>query len=104
MYKIVLNTCRLSAILVLTGCLQTFNASAQISLTGQLWDRAEDRNGYSILVHNDARPAGFICQRTRLIFYYKWDLLTVDATIQDVRVFGAYASRKSTTGNHVFLH
>jgi hypothetical protein len=104
MYKNVLNTCRLTAILLIIGCFQTINTQAQISLTGQLRTRAEDRNGYGNLVTNDAQQASFISQRTRLIFGYKWDLLTIGTSLQDVRVFGADASSISATDNRLFLH
>ncbi len=104
MYKNVLNRCRFPAIFLTIGLLQTFNTQAQISLTGQLRTRAEDRNGYGNLVTNDAQQGGFISQRTRLNFGYKWDLLTVGATLQDIRIFGADASSVSTTDNRLFLH
>ncbi|MBW4889970.1 alginate export family protein [Mucilaginibacter sp. HMF5004] len=104
MYKNVLNTCRLSAILLTIGLFQTVNTQAQISLTGQLRTRAEYRNGYGNLVTTDAQPGGFISQRTRLTFGYKWDLLTIGTSIQDVRVFGADASSISATDNRLFLH
>ncbi|MEO6521524.1 MAG: alginate export family protein [Mucilaginibacter sp.] len=103
MYKNVLKTCRVSAILI-TLCFQAFNSEAQISLTGQFRTRAEDRNGYGNLVTNDAQQGGFISQRTRLNFGYKWDLLTVGTSIQDIRVWGADASTISTTDNRLFLH
>lgn len=104
MYKNVLNRCSLSAILLIIGFLQTFNSQAQITLTGQLRTRAEDRNGYGNLVTNDAQQGGFISQRTRLNFGYKWDLLTVGVSVQDIRVWGGDASTTSTTDNRLFLH
>src|SRR5579864_5154906 len=104
MYKNVLNGCRLFAIILIACCLQLSRSQAQISLTGQLRDRAEARSGYGNLVPSGAQSAGFISQRTRLNFGYKWDLLTVGVSIQDVRVFGADASTISTTGNRLFLH
>jgi hypothetical protein len=104
MYKNVLNTCRLSAIFLTIGLLQTFKTQAQISLTGQLRTRAEVRNGYGNLVTSDAQQAGFVSQRTRLNFGYKWDLLTIGTSLQDIRVFGADASTFSATDNRLFLH
>lgn len=104
MYKNVLNRCRFPAILLFACCVKPFTAKAQISLTGQLRTRAEDRSGYANLVPNDARSGGFISQRTRLNFGYKWDLLSVGVSVQDIRVWGADASTISTTDNRLFLH
>jgi hypothetical protein len=104
MYKNVLKRCRLSAIFVIVAISLASHAQAQISLTGQLRTRAENRNGYGNLVINDSKDADFISQRTRLIFGYKWDRLTVGTSIQDVRVWGADASTISTTDNRLYLH
>jgi len=104
MYKNVLNRCSLSAIFLVFACFFAATSQAQISLTGQFRPRAESRDGYGNLVLKDAKNANFISQRTRLIFGYKWDLLTVGASIQDIRVFGADASTVSTTDNRLSLH
>lgn len=78
---------------------------AQFSLTAQLRTRSEWRNGYGNLVLKDSRPAFFTSQRTRLSFGYKWDRLTLGATIQDVRVWGQDASSiSSADGNKLMLH
>ena len=75
-----------------------------MSLTGQSRTRAEDRNGYANLILNDAKHAGFVSQRTRLYFGYKWDRLTFGVSIQDIRVWGSDASSISSTDNRLYLH
>src|SRR3954466_6666822 len=103
MYKIGLKHYRLVTIIILFACF-ALNTKAQITLTGQIRPRAESRNGYGNLVPNNSKNADFISQRTRLIFGYKWDRLTVGASLQDVRVWGADASSISTTDNRLLLH
>jgi hypothetical protein len=104
MYKNVLKHCRFFAIIVFFACCYATASFAQITLTGQLRTRAEDRNGYGNLVTNDAQQGGFISQRTRLNFGYKWDRLTFGAAIQDIRVWGADASSISAADNRMYLH
>jgi hypothetical protein len=50
---------------------------AQFMLTGQLRTRTEVRNGFGNLVLKGSKSAVFTSQRTRLIFGYKWDRLTL---------------------------
>ncbi len=104
MYKNVLKNLRAITIIAIIANFVAFKANAQISLTGQLRTRGESRNGYANLVPLDAKKADFISQRTRLIFGYKWDRLTIGTTIQDVRVWGADASSISATDNRLQLH
>ena len=104
MYKNVLKPCRLFTTIVIFACFSAYNAAAQMTLNAQIRLRAESRNGVGNLVLKDSKNAGFVSQRTRLIFGYKWDRLTVGASIQDVRVWGADASSISATDNRMFLH
>ncbi|MDB4924659.1 alginate export family protein [Mucilaginibacter sp.] len=104
MYKNVLKRRKLFTIIAILTCCQALNTQAQITLTGQLRTRAENRNGYGNLVVNDSKNGDFISQRTRLIFGYKWDRLTFGVSLQDVRVWGADASSISTTDNRLLLH
>ncbi|HEV8287150.1 MAG TPA: alginate export family protein [Chitinophagaceae bacterium] len=79
--------------------------NAQFSLVGQLRTRTEVRNGYGNLVLKGSKAAVFTSQRTRLIFGYKWDRLTLGVSIQDVRVWGQDASTISNAdGNRFMLH
>jgi hypothetical protein len=90
--------------LVISFSLAT-KSSAQFSLSGQLRDRAEVRNGFGNLLPESSTPASFISQRFRLMFGYKWDRLTFGGTVQDVRVWGQDASTISNAeGSRFMLH
>ncbi|TAH09291.1 MAG: hypothetical protein EAZ13_00640 [Sphingobacteriia bacterium] len=90
---------------LLLCCLNAFNADGQFTLLGQLRTRTEVRNGLGNLVLNGSKPAAFTSQRTRLIFGYKWDRLTVGASMQDIRVWGQDASTISNAdGNKLMMH
>jgi len=81
------------------------SATAQFSLSGQLRTRTEVRNGLGNLVLKGSKSAVFTSQRTRLIFGYKWDRLTLGVSLQDVRVWGQDASSISNAdGNKLMLH
>ena len=74
------------------------SASAQMNMSAQIRPRAEYRNGVGTLTpkditgNGDTSIAGFISQRSRLSFNYKYDKLTFGMSIQDVRVWGQDAS------------
>src|SRR5438876_1740049 len=94
-------------VLSLTGSLilMALVVNAQFSLVGQLRTRTEVRNGYGNLALKGSKPAVFTSQRTRLIFGYKWDRLTLGVSIQDVRVWGQDASTISNAdGTRLMLH
>jgi hypothetical protein len=77
----------------------------QFSLTGQVRTRTEVRDGLGNLVPNDAKSAAFTSQRTRLAFGYKWDKVTFNTSVQDVRVWGQDASTITPAdGNRLMMH
>jgi hypothetical protein len=63
-------------------------ANAQFEFDLQLIQRSEYRHGYGQLIPEGADPAAFFSHRARLQFKYKWEKLTLYASIQDVRTFG----------------
>ena len=78
---------------------------SQLSLTGQLRTRTEIRAGVGNLAVQGAPNAAFTSQRTRMVFGYKWDRLTVGVSLQDVRVWGQDASTiTNNDGNRLMLH
>ncbi len=62
--------------------------AAQFSLSGQFKPRLEFRNGYRVLARDDAKPAAFVSQRSRLIFEFRKSNLETKFSVQDVRVWG----------------
>lgn len=80
-------------------------SQAQFSLVGQVRTRTEIRNGLGNLAPKDAKAAAFTSQRTRLTFGYKWDRVTFQTAIQDVRVWGQDAATiNNTDGNRLMVH
>lgn len=105
MYKNVRNKLVVCTVFLLAVSFRSDTVKAQFSLAGQLRPRGEIRDGYGNLVPSGAKQAGFISQRTRLSFRYKWDFLTFGVSIQDVRIWGADASTVSAVdGNRFMLH
>jgi hypothetical protein len=90
---------------MLLSNLVTVEAQAQFTLAGQLRTRTEIRNGTGNLVLKGSKAAAFTSQRSRLIFGYKWDRLTLGMSFQDIRVWGQDASSISNAdGNRFMLH
>ncbi|WP_139361634.1 alginate export family protein [Spirosoma sp. 209] len=78
---------------------------AQISLTGQIRTRTEVRDGLGNLAPKNSPAALFTSQRTRLTFGYKWDRVTIQTAIQDVRVWGQDAATiNNADGNRLMVH
>lgn len=86
-------------------CLQSLSW-AQIRIDAQLRNRFELRDGYKKLAADGANPTGIVSQRTRISFAYNSDLLTLNITPQDVRLWGGDASWSSSgvaTNNSIGL-
>jgi hypothetical protein len=78
---------------------------AQYSLVGQLRTRTELRDGFGNLSPTDSPPAFFTSQRARLTFNYKWDRITFQTAVQDVRVWGQDAATiNNADGNRLMVH
>jgi hypothetical protein len=67
-------------------------ASAQLTISGQLRTRSEFRDGQGTLSTNDTVPAFFTSQRSRLNVGFVSHRLKVFTSLQDVRVWGQDAS------------
>ena len=69
--------------------LQNSGIKAQtVTISGEIRPRFEFRHGYKTLFPDDAKPASFISQRTRLNSYFANDNFKVFLSLQDVRVWG----------------
>ncbi|WP_460981776.1 alginate export family protein [Spirosoma fluminis] len=91
------------------GCMLTTAAQpdlfAQFSLVGQLRTRTEVRNGLGNLAPKNSPSAVFTSQRARLTFTYKWDRITFQTAVQDVRVWGQdAATTNNVDGNRLMMH
>lgn len=61
---------------------------AQFTLTGELRPRSEFRNGFKTLHSEGIDPAFFTEQRTRLYMDFEKENLSLNITLQDVRIWG----------------
>jgi hypothetical protein len=107
MYRKLITKNSMKAFIVTTTllCCCLVQVSAQMTLSGQLRPRGEYRDGFANLTPSESKPAGFVSQRTRINFGYKWDRLSFGATVQDVRVWGQDASTITPAdGNKLMLH
>jgi hypothetical protein len=90
-------------ILFLSGL--ALSSRAQLSLTGQLRTRTELRDGYGTLEATGSKPAFLTSQRARLNFNYRGQRVIFQASVQDVRVWGADASTiNNADGTRLSIH
>lgn len=91
--------------LILIAVLSFYGAKSQFTLTGQVRTRTEYRNGLGTLLPKTSDAAFFTSQRSRLTFNYKLSRITLQASVQDVRVWGQDASLISNAdGSKLGLH
>ena len=88
----------------LFGLFFTTNANAQLDLDAELVSRGEYRHGFSTLFPDNANPAAFVTQRTRLKTKYKADKLEFYLGLQDIRVWGDVAQLNSADANGLAVH
>jgi len=79
-------------------------AYSQFSVDAQLRPRFEFRHGYKTLFPDNADPATFVSQRTRLNFGYKTEKLQLYISPQDVRVWGDVPQLNVADENGFSLH
>lgn len=86
----------------------SLQATAQVTLSGQVRTRTEVRDGQGAPLSIGAPPAFFTSQRTRLSVGYNADRLKLGITAQDVRLWGQDVStiNRTTTAdlNGLLLH
>ncbi|MDP4259491.1 MAG: alginate export family protein [Bacteroidota bacterium] len=94
---------RLAAALVFISA--SFHLNAQLAFSGQLRTRTELRDGYGTLESVGSQPAFLTSQRTRLTFNFHSGHVTLQASVQDLRVWGADASTISNAdGSRLGVH
>lgn len=76
---------------------------AQFSIDGQIIQRGEYRHGFSSLFGENDKPAGFIGQRARIHFNYKFENLVLSVSAQDIRVWGSTPQTK-ISDNFLSVH
>ncbi len=77
---------------------------SQFTIDTELRPRFEFRHGYKTLFPDDADPAVFVSQRTRLNFGYKTEKLNFYLSPQDIRVWGDVPQLNVADENGFSLH
>ncbi len=80
------------------------SGQAQIKIDAEVRPRFEYRHGFKTLFPNDADPAAFVSQRTRLNAAYKKEKLNFYLSMQDVRVWGDVPQLNSADKNGFSVH
>ncbi|PKV48289.1 alginate export protein [Aquimarina sp. MAR_2010_214] len=80
------------------------NINAQLKIDAEVRPRFEYRHGFKTLFPDDADPAAFVSQRTRLNAGYKMEKLNFYLSLQDVRVWGDVPQLNSVDKNGFSVH
>ncbi|WP_438425882.1 alginate export family protein [Aquimarina macrocephali] len=80
------------------------NINAQLKIDAEVRPRFEYRHGFKTLFPDDADPATFVSQRTRLNAGYKMEKLNFYLSLQDVRVWGDVPQLNTADKNGFSLH
>lgn len=92
-----------SSLLFLLFALSTIKTTAQtLNIDADVRPRFEYRHGFNNLFPDDADPAAFVTQRTRLNFGYKAEKLELFIAIQDVSTWGDTRQILPIDGNDSF--
>ncbi len=78
------------------------NINAQLTIDADLRSRFEYRHGFNNLFPDDADPAAFVTQRSRLNIGYKQEKLKLFISIQDVSTWGDTRQILISDGNDSF--
>jgi hypothetical protein len=80
------------------------NINAQLKIDAEVRPRFEYRHGFKTLFPDDADPAVFVSQRTRLNAGYKMEKLNFYLSLQDVRVWGDIPQLNTADKNGFSVH
>ncbi|WP_282043629.1 alginate export family protein [Winogradskyella flava] len=92
----------LKRIFIVCGLLYFINSNAQLKIDADIRPRFEYRHGFGNLFPDDAEPAAFVVQRSRINFNYQIDKLTMMMSFQDVSVWGDTRQIDATDSNNSF--
>lgn len=94
---------RITYVLLFLFVLTTLHLSAQtLDINADVRSRFEYRHGYSSLFPDDADPAAFVKQRTRLNIGYEAEKLALFIAVQDVSTWGDTRQLLNVDGNDSF--
>lgn len=89
-----------SKIIIVLAFLFSINTFSQLKIDADIRNRFEYRHGFNNLFPNNADPAAFDVQRTRLNVSFLKDKLTVFVSLQDVSTWGDTQQIAATDGNN----
>ncbi|WP_298900479.1 alginate export family protein [uncultured Psychroserpens sp.] len=95
---------KLQKIFVVVFLLATITTYAQLKIDAEIRPRFEYRHGFKTLFPDDADPAAFVSQRTRLNAAYVMEKLDIYLSMQDVRVWGDVPQLNSADRNGFSVH
>ena len=91
----------LSSLFILSGgCI----FAQSIKISAEVRPRFEYRHGFKTLFPDNARPASFVSQRTRLNGYFANDIFRAYVSFQNVRVWGDVNQLNIADANGVTIH
>jgi len=94
----------IQSLLVMVFCAITFQGFAQtLTIDADLRARFEYRHGFNTLFPDDADPAAFVQQRTRLNIGYEAEKLELFIAVQDVSTWGDTRQILDIDGNDSFM-
>ncbi|WP_440121824.1 alginate export family protein [Tenacibaculum sp. Ill] len=82
----------------------TTTTFAQLIIDAELRPRAEYRHGFKTLFPDNANPALFVSQRTRLNTTYKTEKLNFYVSFQDIRVWGDVPQLNTADNSGLSVH
>lgn len=100
---VMLSKCFLPFIVAVIAIAQTAPAKGTFDIDGQILQRTELRQGYGALRKEDASPAFFIGQRSRVNANYSADRVDLKMSGQDIRIWGS-TSQMKTSDNLFSIH
>lgn len=95
---------KLRTILSLVFIMSLMNAFAQVTVDAEIRPRFEYRHGFKTLFPDNADPAAFVSQRTRLNVGYTFENLDFYISLQDVRVWGDVPQLNTSDKNGLAIH
>ncbi|EIJ40049.1 hypothetical protein [Galbibacter orientalis] len=93
---------KITTTLIVLLCFSNLILSQTVEVSADIRPRFEYRHGYSSLFPDDADPAAFVAQRSRLNIDYKSELLAVMISVQDVSTWGDTRQILPIDGNDSF--
>ena len=94
----------LRSILLIACMAPLVNTFSQVKIDAELRPRFEYRHGFKTLFPDNADPAAFVSQRTRLNTYYQTKGYDFFLSLQDIKVWGDVPQLNASDNNGLAIH